>query len=336
MKRITIKDVAARVGVSCATVSRALADRPEIREETKARVRSACEALGYVPNIAARGLVRSCTQTLGLVVPNISNPYFSRLALSIETTAQQHGYHVILCNSMLDPVHESESILALIRLQVDGLIVAAFSPETQQATEEAAGQTPLIYLGGNHDGNCSYIKVDTEQGAYLGTQYLIGLGHRSIAFVGGHDRSNPSQRRLHGFQRAIREAGVCGVDYPLPPEGDVGDRAYELACRVLDEKPVPGAILAYSDHVALAILRALYERGLRVPEDISLIGFDDAASAGLPRVNLTSVAQRRCDLGALAVSRLMEKIGGNLHQTHDIFEPEIIVRGSCRAVGEPS
>lgn len=283
MKRATIKDVAARVGVSFATVSRALADRPEISEATKARVRAACKELGYVPNIAARGLVKSASHALGFIIPNIANPYYAKLALSVETTARAHGYHVILCNSMLNEAHEEEVLLELIRQQIDGLIISAFSPATQPVTQKALGQTPCIYLGANHDGHCSYIRVDSERGAYLGTRYLLELGHREIAFVGGHDTSHPIQTRREGFLRAIREAGAAWREYPLPPGGDVLDRAYEVACRMLDDGPPPSAVLAYSDHIALSVLRAAAERGLAVPRDFSLLGFDNVASASLPR-----------------------------------------------------
>ena len=164
-KRATIKDVAALAGVSAATVSRALDDRPEISAETKVKVRAACAQLGYVPNAAARGLAGQATHTIGLVVPDISNPYFSGMATAIEQTAASHGYRVFLSNSLRKEERELQAIENFAARQVDGILIVPISPRTQSRHQASLGNLPCVYWGANHDTDCSYVMTDNEAGA---------------------------------------------------------------------------------------------------------------------------------------------------------------------------
>ena len=207
-KRATIKDVAALAGVSAATVSRALDDRPEISAETKAKVRAACAQLGYVPNAAARGLAGQATHTIGLVVPDVSNPYFSGMATAIEQTAASHGYRVFLSNSLRKEERELQAIENFAARQVDGILIVPISPRTQSRHQVIMGNLPCVYLGANHDTGCSYVMADNEAGAYDAARYLIRLGHRDILFLGGRPSSRTREQRIHGFHRALAEAGL--------------------------------------------------------------------------------------------------------------------------------
>ena len=328
-KRATIKDVAALAGVSAATVSRALDDRPEISSETKERVRSACAQLGYVPNAAARGLAGHATHTIGLVLPDISNPYFSGMATAIEETAAAHGCRVFLSNSLRKEDRELRAIENLVARQVDGILVNPVSPESQLRHREVLGGLPCVYLGANHDESPSYVMADNETGAYAAARYLIRLGHRDILFLGGRTTSRTREQRIRGFRRALAEAGLEGRELPAPPNVTLMRQwSYEAASELL-KGPLPDAIFAFSDMTALKILEAAEECGIRIPEDVSLLGYDNIAFAALPRIHLTTVSQHKFQQSRIAVERLLEKINGSDELTADLLEPELIIRSTC-------
>ena len=328
-KRATIKDVAALAGVSAATVSRALDDRPEISSETKERVRSACAQLGYVPNAAARGLSGHATHTIGLVLPDISNPYFSGMATAIEETAAAHGCRVFLSNSLRKEDRELRAIENLVARQVDGILVNPVSPESQLRHREVLGGLPCVYLGANHDESPSYVMADNETGAYAAARYLIRLGHRDILFLGGRTTSRTREQRIRGFRRAPAEAGLEGRELPAPPNVTLMRQwSYETALELL-KGPLPDAIFAYSDMTALKVLEAAEERGVRIPEDLSMVGYDNIAFGALHRIHLTTVSQHKYQQGQIAVERLLEKINGSRAHTEDILEPELIIRSTC-------
>ena len=328
-KRATIKDVAALAGVSAATVSRALDDRPEISSETKERVRSACAQLGYVPNAAARGLSGHATHTIGLVLPDISNPYFSGMATAIEETAAAHGCRVFLSNSLRKEDRELRAIENLVARQVDGILVNPVSPESQLRHREVLGGLPCVYLGANHDESPSYVMADNETGAYAAARYLIRLGHRDILFLGGRTTSRTREQRIRGFRRALAEAGLEGRALPAPPNVTLMRQwSYETALELL-KGPLPDAIFAYSDMTALKVLEAAEERGVRIPEDLSMVGYDNIAFGALHRIHLTTVSQHKYQQGQIAAERLLEKINGSRAHTEDILEPELIIRSTC-------
>ena len=329
-KRITIKDVAARAGVSFATVSRALDNHPDISQETKARVRAVCAELGYVPNAAAKGLAGHATHTIGLIVPDISNPYFYGMAAAVEQTAAAHGYRVLLSNSMRNTELEHRNIDNFLARQVDGLLISATSPQSQAGHRELLGSLPCVYFGVNHGENCSYVMADNESGAYKATQYLISLGHRDILFLGGHPYSRTRELRLKGFYRAMEEAGLTGRDLPAYTEQNFMKQwTLEQSMSVLSG-PLPDAIFAFSDTIALKVLEAAELKGLKIPEDFSLLGYDNISFSALPRVDLTTVSQQKTQQGIIATERLLEKIRSSSTEiTTDVLDAELRIRSSC-------
>lgn len=328
-KRTTIKDVAALAGVSFATVSRALDDRPEISAETKERVRAACAQLNYVPNAAAKGLAGQSTHTLGLIVTDISNPYFARLATAIEKTAAAHGYRVLLSNSLRDCELEIQAVENFLARRVDGMLISSMSPEAQARDQELLGDLPCVYLGANHGEDCSSVSSDNEAGAYAATRYLLDLGHRDILYLGGRSTSLSRAQRVRGFYRAMREAGLEGRDIALPPEmSSVHQWSAEEARKMLGS-PLPDAVFAFSDTVALKLMGAAALLGIHIPGDLSLIGYDDNDFSALPRVHLTTVSQNNYGQGVLATERLLERIGGSAEATADVLSPKLIIRSTC-------
>ena len=328
-KRITIKDVAARAGVSFATVSRVLDDHPDISQETKERVRAVCAELSYVPNAAAKGLTGQATHTIGLVVPDISNPYFFGMAAAVEETAAAHGYRVLLSNSMRNAELEYQAIDNFMARQVDGLLISATSPQSQAYHRKLLGTLPCVYFGVNHDENCSYVMSDNEDGTYKATQYLISLGHRDILFLGGRPSSRTREHRVRGFYRAMKEAGLQGRDLAAYTEQNfMRQWTLEQSMAVLSG-PLPDAIVAFSDTIALKVMEAAEIRGLKIPEDFSLIGYDNISLSALPRVDLTTVSQQKVLQGIIATERLLEKIEGSTEKTIDLLDSELKIRSTC-------
>ncbi len=334
MKHVTIKDVAERAGVSTGTVSRVLSDRPEISDATKHRIRAICQEKGYVPNMAARSLVKQASCTLGLIIPDISNPYFSEIALEIEMVARSYGYHLLICNSTRSEKREYEAAEQVLRQQVDGMIVSPSSPESMERLRSLMGGLPAVYLGDNHGPNCSFVSVNNVRGGYLGGAYLAQLGHRSVAFIGGRANSRTNRYRVQGFRQAMEEYGCRSMVVDCPAGMDDAERYGCLAADFLAGHPPVTAIFAYSDRFAFGVMQAAGDLGLRIPEDLSLLGFNNISYAGFPHINLTSISHQNQRLGRTAVERLIAQINGAKEPTSDILEPELIVRGSCRRVSE--
>lgn len=333
MRRVTIRDVAQRAGVSSSTVSRVLNGSASISQRTRQAVREACQALHYVPDITARGLSGHKTHTIGIIVPDISNPYFSALCTAAEAGASARGYRAILCNTLYEPVNELDAIGRMLSQRVDGLLVAAHSPHTQAQHAALLGELPCVYLGSNHGPGCSYVEVDNEQGAYQATQYLYRLGHRRIVFLGGRQDSRTLEQRLQGYRRSML-ANHLIPDAAAAPDGteNLGAWCFQEARRLFRQSPCPDAVIAYSDILAMQVMEAAEECGLHAPEDFSVIGFDDIALGRLPHIHLTTVSQRETQAGELAIRRLLEKIDGSAAVTEDILEPELVIRSTCRRI----
>lgn len=330
MRRTTIRDVAALAGVSPATVSRALDDRPEIRPETRERVREACRQLGYAPNAAAKGLAGQATHVLGVVVPDVSNPYFAGIANAIEETAAENGYRVLLSNSLQEEERELQAIENFVARRIDGVVISALSRETQARHAPLLEGMPCVYLGVNHGEGCSYVAADNERGAWLAARHLLDLGHRDLVFLGGHADSLTRVQRAAGFRRALEEQGLTGRVLPAPTDArDMRQWAYDQALELFRRRPLPHAIAAFSDMTALKILEAAEEAGVRVPEDVSLVGYDNIEYAALPRIHLTTVSQHKLRQGRLAVERVLRQIRGDREAAAELIEPELIVRSTC-------
>ena len=331
MKRVTIRDVAALAGVSSTTVSRTLNDSPAISEATKEKVRAACEALNYVPDIAARGLSSHTTNMIGVIVPDVSNPYFSALFASIEECAAENSYQVLLTNTLHDPALEMEAIDWMLSQQVDGMIISAYSPQSQERDTDLLGDLPCVYLDSNHGPSCSYVEVDNDLGAFEASQYLCRLGHRQIVFLGGRTGSRTLEQRLAGYRRSMLMNGLTPYEFVAPESVQkLRSWCYERAEELFRGGCIPDAVIAYSDAIAMQVLAAAEKHGLRAPEDFSIVGFDDISISMLPQIHLTSISQQKSRTGRMAVERLVAQIKDGIGQTADIVQPELMIRSSCR------
>ena len=316
MKNVTLKDVARAAGVSYSTVSRSLSGSPQIGRETRERILRLCDEMGYTKNYVARSMVMRRTELIGLVVPSIDNQFMAELAYHAEMSARARGYNLMLCNSGPDLRQEKAVVKLLVGRQVDGMLIV---PQEHRSCEELrvyTEQVPTVFLSEDlRDEPLSCVTTDNTGATYLAMEYLRSLGHREILYFG----------RRHTVTHQLRAEGSF-------PRSSVAG-GYELA-RELFTKPLDyTAILASTDSNALGILRAADELGIRVPEQLSLMGFDNIASAAMPRIDLTTVEQSKREMALQAVEILLDKIErGTQGYVHQILMPSLVKRSSCRAL----
>ena len=336
MKNVTIKDVAKAAGVSYSTVSRALSNSPEISEETRQRILDICKEMHYTANIVARSMVMKSTKLLGLVLTGINNPFMSELAYHIDRQARARGYNIILCNSSKDIEQERELFELMIGRQVDGIILLPAGPESFESLRPYFSRVPTVFLGENlRDAQESYVSVDNFRGTYMGVEYLYKLGHRDILYFGKRQGSATHQLRCDGYAAACRDLGLTPQYFDNPFPNTSIKYGYQLAKQLLVQERKFTAIFASTDTNALGIMQATEEMGLQIPQDFSLLGFDNIRDSGLPRIELTTIEQPMKMLASVAVHTLLEKVQNELAgYTHRILTPTLIKRSSCREIHE--
>ncbi|MQA11555.1 MAG: substrate-binding domain-containing protein [Pseudonocardiaceae bacterium] len=338
---MNIRDVAAAAGVSVATVSRVIspksADQP-IRPQTRQRVLDAIDKLGYRPNDLARALLHQRTSAVGLVVPDISNPYYPALVRGVEDTASTRGYRVVLCNTDRNVQKTTAYLDTLVKTRVDGIIIAGGSTTMPMLRDVLQPYRTKVVVVGRHRLEFPSVRVDNVAAVRDAVEYLIGLGHRRIGFIAGPLSSNTVQDRLEGYRQALRAAGVESPD-ELVREGDFQEQSgYDIA-RSLPDWPVrPTALVAANDRMAVGAMAALADAGLRVPDDVSLVGFDDVSLASYIRPALTTVSVPTYEMGQAAMEMLLEEFdedaGGSLPDSR-VLPTRLVVRDSCAEVPRP-
>ncbi|WP_458718345.1 LacI family DNA-binding transcriptional regulator [Pseudomonas gregormendelii] len=325
----TIKDVAALAGISYTTVSHVVNKSRPVSEEVRIKVEAAIKTLDYVPSAVARSLKAKTTATIGLLVPNSLNPYFAELARGIEDYCERNGYCVILCNSDDNPDKQRSYLRVLLEKRIDGLIVASAGGDAGLAEGLAAVRTPMVIVDRGLEGvNADMVRIDHEYGAYLATRHLLELGHRDIATIGGPASTSVAQMRLAGFCRALREAGIEVPGERMLESDFTSTGGYAAAALLLETNP-PSAIFAGNDMIGIGVLRAAAERNIRVPGELSVIGFDDIQMSRYVYPALTTVGQSILQLGEMAAEVLLRRIASPAMATDQrIVTPSIVLRES--------
>lgn len=330
----TLKDIARAAGVDVATVSRALNGNYGVHKETRKKVLAVASRLNYRPNRMAKGLATGKSHTLGLVISDIRNPFLTELVRGAEDAAYHAGYHVLLCNSDLDPDKQIQYTHSLLEKRVEGLLMHSVVALSEKKLKELASYGVPIVLLCRPPGALAFsgVSVDNFQGGMLVGNYLIGLGHRTIAHLTGpRDHGNLTER-ASGFMKAVE--GNSKVT-PIIMYGRHNTQSgYEMTRKLLTQHRKVTAICAANDATAFGVIRAVFEAGLNIPEDISLIGFDNVELASIVRPPLTTVDQPKYDMGQAAVEILLRLASQPEHQTpeHRLFGLRLIERHSCRAI----
>ncbi|WP_010236027.1 LacI family DNA-binding transcriptional regulator [Clostridium arbusti] len=328
----SIKDVAKEAGVSIATVSRVLNDVDVVNEETKKKVRVAIKKLDYRPNIIARSLKTQRTRTIGIVIPDISSQFYPEIVRGAEDVANIYNYNVILCNTDLDAEKEIEYIRVLREKMVDGVMYMSNCLEDNilKMLNDLSIPTVLVETRGKDYGFPS-VTIDNEKAAYEATEYLIKKGNKKIAYVGVNpETENASAVRFNGYKNAILDNGL---DYneDLVQFGGLKAADGRDGMEAIIHKGKVDAVFCASDEVAMGVINTLRDNGIKVPEDVDVVGFDNIYASSIYYPKLTTVEQPMYDMGSVGMRMLIKVINkAGIDQEHIVLDYKLIERDTCK------
>lgn len=309
---MNIRDFAKLAGVSKTTVSMAFNDNPRIPQKTKEKVLKAAKKFGYQPSMVARSLKSKKTKAIGLMLPSITNPFFPQVVKGVEDAAFKNGYSVVFCN--FDEKIEKESLYFQMfeNRWIDGIIFSGVTGDTQEINYIEQIQKkgiPIVFIDRGLEGHFNnVVMIDNDEATYKGAKYLLDLGHRRIGFINGPAGIRIFDKRLQGYKKALQDHGI-ELDETLIVEGEQSSKTAESAVRqFLAQALSPTAIFITSDLVAIAVLRTVQKSSLKVPQDISVMGFDDIPLVSLVSPSLTTIAQPIQEMGREAFKLLIERI----------------------------
>lgn len=328
-ERITLADVAARAGVSLMTVSRVVNDRPGVGQKTRERVREAIDRLGYRPNIVAQGLKAASSRTLGLMIPDVTNPYFPEIVRGAEDRAIEHGYTLLLTSVIEDTERETQALQTFEDHLVDGVIACSPRLENAELYPLLKRQRNVVLVNRRSDpAIAGSVRVDHELGARLLLRHLHQLGCRRPAFLSGPGHSHAGRERLLGLER---EAKDLEVDLPrsrvlaCPPTVEGGARATR---EMLAREPEIDSLLCFNDLVAAGAMQTLKELGIDVPRELAVTGYDDILFARMFSPGLTTIRAPTYEIGKQAVGMLFDRMQGRGYGIDIVLQPELFARGS--------
>jgi DNA-binding LacI/PurR family transcriptional regulator len=331
-ERMDIRTIARMANVSIATVSRAMNHVTTVNPKMAKRVWEVIDRLDYFPNTQARALVSGRSRLFGLIVSEITNPFFPELIQGFEDIAVEHGYEILVGSTNYDPTRMSHCIRRMLERKVEGVAVMTFGIEEPLLDQLARRKVPLVFIDvGPKRPGISVLKVDYQHGIRQGVQHLAALGHRNIAFISGPVRLHSAQSRLAAFSRSLQECGIA-LDPARIVEGDhTMEGGIAAMDRLLAVQAIPTAVMCSNDMTAIGVLHRLYRAGLRVPDDLSVVGFDDIHIAEVTIPPLTTIQMSRFELARAAVTALRAHVEGPedsaLKREYNI-QTDLIVRES--------
>jgi LacI family transcriptional regulator len=329
--RATIRDVARRAGVSVATVSRVVNDRPDVSPETREAVMEHVRALSFSTNRSARGLSKGRTGLIGLTIPYVLGDYYSSILSGATEALHEQEMHAVLCPTRHEHEREAALVERLLRGTTDGAILVMPSESAEELGDLEAQGFPFVVVDAPMPlpERVPVVSATHWSGARAATEHLLELGHRRIAIVEGREGWVATEDRANGYRAALAGAGVLPSS-SLVESGEFEiDGGYRAGCRLLDRDERPTAIFALNDNMAIGVLRAAVERGLEVPRDLSVVGFDDSGLAEVVTPGLTTVRQPLEEMGRMAVSLLSRLVDGQRVETLRIeLATRLVVRGS--------
>jgi len=312
---IRLKDIALRAGVSIMTVSKVLRDAPDISPATKVRVRQLAEQMGYMPDSVAQGLRNRTTKLFGLVISAATNPIFSRIIMAIEEKAHELGYDLIFGQTLSTVQREDHIIRRLLSRRVDGLFISPvyrLDPSAPIYDELLRRATPTVLLGHRAPFCERFVNVETDDlaASHAATKHLLDFGHKRIAFFSGPPAAPSSHERLDGYRRALREAGIEPDDSLIFNAGSTTDEGEKAALQFLNEAPKATAVQTANDLVAIGAATVFLNQGLRIPQDLSMVGFGNVLVSEYFRVPLTTIRQPKFRLGIAAFESMARLLRG--------------------------
>jgi LacI family transcriptional regulator len=329
-----MKQVAERAGVSISTVSHVINNTRVVSDDVRRRVLGIIDEMRYVPSAVARSLKNDKTNTIGVLVPNSSNPYFAELIRWIEDAAFELGYHIILCNAHGVAQKQTAYLRLLMEKRIDGLVLVASGADDDQELLVRHESVPIIQLERALPGlDADLVLAGQEEGAYQATRHLIELGHRAIACVSGPADLPRSRERVGGYLAAMREAGLAVPDGALLHAEFTSAGGYAAFGSLLAQPQRPSAVFVTSDLMAIGGLCAAGNAGVRVPAEMSVVGYDDIGAACYSTPPLTTMAPPKRDMARLAITQLIERIrGGHAPLRNTALASSLVVRASTAPI----
>jgi LacI family transcriptional regulator len=329
---VRLKDIAERASVSVMTVSKALRDEPDVSLATKARLKLLAQQMGYVPDSTAQGLRTRTTKLFGLVLSSMTDPAFARMVLAIEERAHDLGYDLLFVHTLNNVEREEAGIRRLLSRRVDGMFLSPvyrIDPEARIYQELQTRATPTVLLGPPAKFCSQFVSVQVEDllASYAATQHLLKLGHKRIAFLAGPQAAPWSQERFEGYRRALREANLDVDDRLVFQAGSTVEDGAKAAEQILGESCDATAVQAVNDLVAVGCANALLNRGIRIPDDLSMVGFGNILTSEYFRVPLTTVRQPKFRLGMAAVETMLQLLHSQPTESKRLAA-ELVVRAS--------
>lgn len=338
-KNITIRDIAREAGVSISTVSRVLTGSANVKDAKKKEILRIIEKYDFQPNMLARSLIRTQTMQIGYIVADICNPYYSAVFASCEKSANARGYTLLMMDSFSEQKKEIELLEKLERHQVDAIIMLGGSVDSNQPQTEfkeklrsVNSRIPVIITGTMDGVDCPRVEINGEAAMQKLMTYLNGCGYKKLAFAGGKNEVSFTAWRRRAFKAELeRYALPYYAQFDRPSDYDI-DSGYTAACEILNGQEKPDAIIAINDFVAVGILKSLTEHGMKVPDDIGLVSFDNTYIATLLTPNLTSVAYDYDAFGEKIISLAIDRIEGRGTPGISYIDSEVVIRNSCRSL----
>ena len=327
---ITIKDVAREIGVSYSSISRALNGKEGVSEKTRKKILGAAERMGYQPNDLARGLVNKISKTVGVIVPDINNPFFGEIVAGITDASSENEYNIFLCVSGWDPKREKKYFNTLRQKRVDGIILKSAGKNEDYDDIKS----PLMIIERySKKHQCDSVEVDNELGGYLAAKHLMECGYRNIAVILGKEDYFASESRLKGAERALREYGI-DLNPDLVIEGSFTiEGGRKAAKQIFESGKSIDAVFGVNDLISIGVLQYCDESNINVPEEVGVIGYDNISYAGLPQIQLTTVHQPKYELGKMIFETLLEEIRNQETKRPTkkiILNPELKIRKTTR------
>jgi DNA-binding LacI/PurR family transcriptional regulator len=329
---VSIKDVARRAKVSHSTVSRALQNPGRLNPETAERVKRIAREMGYRPNSIGRSLATRRTYTIGVVVTTVADPFVSEVTAGVEEVAHTRGYAVFLANSNAEPDREISVVRSFQDRRVDGVLVMASRVGALYMPLLAELNVPIVLIDNQHPEEFAHsICIDDRQGARLAVKHLLELGHRRIAYIGDRYGLQSDHDRMSGYREELAAARIA-FSPELAVQGDgKAERGRTAMASLLELRSPPTAVFCYNDMTAIGALRTLHDRQWKLPETMSVVGFDDLPIAEYLEPRLTTVRQPKGEMGRRAASMLLDLMSGNQPEARIRVPGELIVRNSTRA-----
>ncbi len=330
---VTIKDIAEAGGFSITAVSRALSNKDGVSEETRQKIREIASRLGYLPNSAARSLRTKSTKTLGVIIEDITKPYFGKMVKGIDDAAVAHGYNILMCNTNLDPAQEVRAVEILLERSVDGVV---FHPT--QLTEEGIvllqkSGIPFVTIGRRFLGiKSNYVITNNREGIKTIFNYLVNRGGRNILFLNSPTFSSTSHDRMEGYKEALRDNGMEYKDHLVKIIQSSFQAGYLAMGQVIYQGLTFDSVLCGRDMIAVGALEALLEHGFKIPGDVRITGYDDLDFSAHLKVPLTTIRQPVYEIGMKAVEIVIDRIGSKAKgapYAEVILTPQLVVRDSA-------